>query len=248
MTQQKQFVATDEAKGQAKQLRLFAALLWIGAIVAQIFAIRFILKAVSAEESILNVWTIGLVVLDLVLVLIGSMLWKKAGRLDPPSEKNKFLFVLQSQLGVVAAIVAFLPLIIFVLTNKKIDGKQKAIFGSIAGVALLIAGIGSYDFNPPSIEKYTEQINAQTDVIKNLNNGVDLVYWTPHGNKYHINDDCQYIRQSKAEGTIGQGTVKEAWENRKIGDSELCLACERNAEKNIGLQDIAKDVLDEVAE
>ena len=173
MTEKKQFVATDEAKGQAKQLRLFAALLWIGAIVAQIFAIRFILKAVSAEESIINLWTIGLVVVDLVLVLIGSMLWKKAGRLDPPSEKNKFLFVLQSQLGVVAAIVAFLPLIIFVLTNKNIDGKQKAIFGSIAGVALLIAGIGSYDFNPPSVEKYTEQINAQTDVIKNLNNGVD---------------------------------------------------------------------------
>lgn len=227
MTQQKQFVATDEAKGQAKQLRLFAALLWIGAIVAQIFAIRFILKAVSAEESILNVWTIGLVVLDLILVFIGSMLWKKASRLDPPSEKNKFLFVLQSQLGVVAAIVAFLPLIIFVLTNKKIDGKQKAIFGSIAGVALLIAGIGSYDFNPPSIEKYTEQINAQTDVIKNLNNGVDLVYWTNQGNKYHINEDCQHIRNREKHS----GTVEQAWNERKIGDSELCLTCRKNAEK-----------------
>jgi len=228
MTQQKQFVATDEAKGQAKQLRLFAALLWIGAIVAQIFAIRFILKAVSAEESILNVWTIGLVVLDLVLVLIGSMLWKKAGRLDPPSEKNKFLFVLQSQLGVIAAIVAFLPLIIFVLTNKNIDGKQKAIFGSIAGVALLIAGIGSYDFNPPSVEKYTEQINAQTDVIRDLNNGIDLVYWTNQGNKYHINEDCQHIRNREKHS----GTVAQAWNERKIGDSELCLTCKRNAEKN----------------
>ncbi|HTO36599.1 MAG TPA: hypothetical protein VLZ72_10195, partial [Flavobacterium sp.] len=61
MSNQKQFVATDEAKGQAKQLRLFAALLWIGAIVAQIFVIRFILEAVKTEESILNVWTIGLV-------------------------------------------------------------------------------------------------------------------------------------------------------------------------------------------
>jgi len=248
MNKEKQFVATGEAKGKATQLRIFAALLWVGAIVAQIFAIRMILSAVNAEESIINVWTIGLIVLDLILVLIGSTLWKKAGRLDPPSEKNKFLFVLQSQLGVIASIVAFLPLIVLVLTNKNIDKKQKTILGSIAGIALLIAGIGSYDFNPPSIEKYTEQINAQTDVIKELNNGVDMVYWTPHGNKYHINDDCQYIRQSKAEGTIGQGTVKEAWENRKIGDSELCLACERNAEKNIGLQDIAKDVLDEVAE
>lgn len=244
MTEKKQFVATDEAKGQAKQLRLFAALLWIGAIVAQIFAIRFILKAVSAEESIINLWTIGLVVVDLVLVLIGSMLWKKAGRLDPPSEKNKFLFVLQSQLGVVAAIVAFLPLIIFVLTNKNIDGKQKAIFGSIAGVALLIAGIGSYDFNPPSVEKYTEQINAQTDVIKNLNNGVDLVYWTNQGNKYHINGDCQHIRNREKHS----GTVAQAWNERKIGDSELCLTCKKNAEKNqeASLEETVQEVIETV--
>lgn len=244
MTEKKQFVATDEAKGQAKQLRLFAALLWIGAIVAQIFAIRFILKAVSTEESIINVWTIGLVIVDLVLVLIGSMLWKKAGRLDPPSEKNKFLFVLQSQLGVVAAIVAFLPLIIFVLTNKNIDGKQKAIFGSIAGVALLIAGIGSYDFNPPSVEKYTEQINAQTDVIKNLNNGVDLVYWTNQGNKYHINGDCQHIRNREKHS----GTVAQAWNERKIGDSELCLTCRKNAEKNqeASLEETVQEVIETV--
>ncbi len=225
---QKQFVPTDEAKGKATQLRIFAALLWVGAVVAQVIAIRLILKAVSAEESILNVWTIGLVVLDLALVLIGSMLWKKAARLDPPSEKNKFLFVLQSQLGVIAALVAFLPLIILVLTNKNIDGKQKAIFGSIAGIALLIAGIGSADFNPPSIEKYTEQINAQTDEIKKLNNGVDLVYWTSQGNKFHINGDCQHIRNREKHS----GTVEDAWKERKIGDSELCLTCKKNAEKN----------------
>jgi hypothetical protein len=227
---QKQFVPSGEAKGKATQLRIFAALLWIGAIIAQVIAIRLILKAVNNEESILNAWTIGLVVLDLALVLIGSMLWKKAARLDPPSEKNKFLFVLHSQLGVIASLVAFLPLILVVLTNKNIDGKQKAIFGSIAGVAMLIAGLGSADFNPPSVEKYTEQINAQTDVIKNLNNGVDLVYWTNQGNKYHLNEDCQHIRNREKHS----GTVENAWKERKIGDSELCLTCTKNAEKKQG--------------
>ncbi|HLV46803.1 MAG TPA: hypothetical protein VKY32_07165 [Flavobacterium sp.] len=244
MNKEKQFVATDEAKGKATQLRIFAALLWIGAIVAQIFAIRLVLQAANEGTNIANVWTIGLVVLDLILVLIGSMLWKKAARLDPPSEKNKFLFVLQSQLGVIAALVAFLPLIILVLTNKKIDGKQKAIFGSIAGVALVIAGIGSYDFNPPSIEKYTEQINAQTDVIKELNNGVDLVYWTNSGNKYHLDTDCQHIREREQHS----GTVKQAWEERKIGDSELCKTCERNAEKKLDLEEKQPNILDEVTE
>lgn len=242
MNKEKQFVATDEAKGKATQLRIFAALLWIGAIVAQIFAIRFILQAVRAEESIINMWTIGLIILDLILVLIGSMLWKKSGRLDPPSEKNKFLFVLQSQLGVIAAIVAFLPLIILVLTNKNIDGKQKAILGSIAGVALVIAGIGSADFNPPSIEKYTEQINAQTDLIKELNNGVDLVYWTNQGNKYHLDADCQHIRNRDKHN----GTVKQAWEERKIGDSELCLTCKKNAEKKLSTEETTQGILDEI--
>lgn len=247
MSNQKQFVATDEAKGQAKQLRLFAALLWIGAIVAQIFVIRFILKAVNAEESILNVWTIGLVVLDLVLVLIGSMLWKKAGRLDPPSEKNKFLFLLQSQLGVVAAVVAFLPLIIFVLTNKNIDGKQKAIFGSIAGVAMLIAGLGSYDYNPPSIEKYTEQINSQTAEIEKLA-GKDLVYWTPAGNKLHIYKDCQHIRNSN----VSDGSVEQAWQARKIDNNEICKTCiskaEKELENNPSILEQAEEVLESVAQ
>ncbi len=64
---------------------------------------------------------------------------------------------MQSQLGVVMAFVAFLPLIIFILTNKKIDGKSKAILGSIAGVALVIAGIGGAEFNPASVEKYTRR-------------------------------------------------------------------------------------------
>lgn len=233
--EQKQFVATDEAKGQAKQLRVFATLLWILAIVAQVVAIRLILKAVNVEESILNVWTIGLVVLDLGLVLFGSMLWKKAGRMDPPSESNKILFALQSQLGVIASIVAFLPLIIFVLTNKKIDGKQKAIFGSIAGIALLIAGIGSYDFNPPSIEKYTKQINAQTSIVKDINNGVDEVYWTPAGNKLHIYPDCQHIKNSQ----VSKGTVEEAWKARKIDNNEVCKTCIARAEreKSINLAD-----------
>ena len=244
MDKEKQFVATDEAKGKATQLRIFAALLWIGAIVAQIFAIRMVLQAANAAENITNVWTIGLVVVDLILVIIGSMLWKKAGRLDPPSEKNKFLFVLQSQLGVIAALVAFLPLIILVLTNKKIDGKQKAIFGSIAGVALLIAGIGSADFNPPSVEKYTKQINEQTDLIKELNNGVDLVYWTNQGNKYHLDANCQHIRGREQHN----GTVKQAWEERKIGDSELCKTCEKNARKKLDLEETSENILDEVTE
>lgn len=213
---------TEEAKGKATQLRLFAGLLWFGAIVAQVFAIRMLFKPPVSMP-----WIIGLVVVDLILVFIGSMLWKKAGRLDPPSEKNKFLFVLQSQLGVVAAVVAFLPLIIFILTSKNIDGKQKAILGSIAGVAMVIAGIGGADFNPPSVEKYT----AETNMVEALT-GTNNVFWTSAGGKYHLYEDCYHI---KNRTSVANGTVANAKEARGITD--LCETCKKKKMKEDGISE-----------
>lgn len=218
---------TDEAKGKATQFRLFAALLWLGAIVAQVFAIRFIMQAVNAGESPVNAWVIGLIVLDLILVFIGSILWKKSNRLNPPSEKNKFLFYMQSQLGVVLAFIAFLPLIIFILTNKKIDGKSKAILGSIAGVALVIAGIGGAEFNPASVEKYTEETNM-VEALTGTNN----VYWTKSGGRYHLYDDCGYIKNST---TIMNGTVAESYETKGI--DQLCQRCKNQKMKEDGLSE-----------
>ncbi len=211
MTEQKQFVATDEAKGQAKQLRLFAMLAWIIAIAGEIFAI---LKLIGDDTL---TWLIVTIVGILILSVVGSMLWKKANRLDPASEKDSFRFFVQNQLGAIMGVLAFLPLVILIFMDKNASGKTKGIAGAVAVVALLIAGITGVDFNPPSIEKYTEQINSQTAELKTLNNGSDLVYWTNQGNKYHIFEDCQHIKNRE----IHSGTVEEAWKERKIGDSEL---------------------------
>lgn len=223
MSTQKQFVASSEAKGKAKQLRLFAVLAWLIAIGGEIFAI---LKLISDE---MLTWLIVAIAGILILAVTGSLLWEKANRLDPASEKDKVRFFIQNQLGAIMAVLAFLPLVLVIFLNKDTDKKTKGIAGTIAVVALLIAGITGIDFDPPSVEKYTEQINAQTDVIKELNDGVDLVYWTNHGNKYHLNPDCQHIRDREKHS----GTVARAWEERKIGDSELCLTCQRNAEKKL---------------
>jgi hypothetical protein len=131
---------------------------------------------------------------------------------------------MQSQLGVVVAVIAFLPLIIFILTNKNISGKQKAILGGIAGLALAIAGISSADFNPPSVEQYTEQ----TKQVEELNGGNNHVFWTKSGKSYHLFQDCGYINSDRTT-EIFEGTVAQARELKNITD--LCDRCESRAEK-----------------
>ncbi|MDK2770637.1 MAG: hypothetical protein KYX68_00205 [Flavobacterium sp.] len=228
---------TEEAKSQAGQFRLFAGLLWLGAIVAQVFAIRMFLSAVNSGESPVNFWVIGLIVLDLILVFAGSVLWKKSNRLDPPSEKNKFLFYMQNQLGVVMAFVAFLPLIIFILTNKKVDGKSKAILGSIAGIALVIAGIGGFESNMASVEKYTEETNMVEALTGNNN-----VYWTSTGGKYHLYEDCYHI---KNRASVSNGTVANAKETRGITD--LCETCKKRKMKEDGMsEETLNEKLDQI--
>lgn len=227
MSDQKVFVASDEAKGKAKQLRLFAILAWLLAMGGQIFAI---LKLISDDKL---VWLIVAIVVILALAITGSTLWKKANRLDPASEKDKTKFFIQNQLGAIMGVLAFLPMVILIFMNKNIDGKTKGIAGVVAVVAMLAAGISGVDFNPPSIEKYTKEINEQTETLKKLNFDNDNVYWTKAGNKYHIYEDCQHI---KGRDGITNGTVKQSWEQKGI--SELCKTCEKRAIKERNITDV----------
>ena len=234
MSDQKVFVASDESKGKAKQLRLFALLAWTIGIIGQVFAI---FKLISNETL---VWLIVVMVLILALAITASWLWKKANRLDPASEKDKVRFFFQNQFGAIMGVLSFLPLVILIFMNKNIDGKTKGIAGSIAVVAMLIAGISGVDFNPPSVEKYTEEINAQTEQLKKINLDNDHVYWTSQGNKYHVFEDCQHI---KGRDLISNGTVKESFE--KKGLSELCKTCEKRALKENNVSDFETESLTE---
>jgi len=232
------FRPTEESKGKAKQLRLFAILSWLLALAAQGGAIYMLF-----QPPINMTWLIVLIVVDLILAIVGAQLWKKSNRLDPPSEKNSFLFFMQSQLGLVAAIIAFLPLIIFIFTSKNLDKKQKGIVGGIAVVALVIAGISGVDFNPPSVEEYTEQ----TKYVEKLNNNQNLVYWTKSGTVYHLESGCSYINTDKTD-EIFEGTVAQARELKNI--TNLCSLCERRALKNNNLDrsEIEREIETEMEE
>jgi hypothetical protein len=225
----KPFVVNDESRGKAKSLRLFAILSWIAAIGFEVGAILLLKKP--------PVNTTGLIILiaaDLVFAVVGSLLWKKSNRLDPASEKDKLKFFIQNQLGAIISIIAFLPLVVLILTDKNLDKKQKGIFGSIAVIALLIAGITGVDFNPPSVEKYAEQ----TAKVESLNNGLNHVFWTQSGRSYHLYSDCSYINTDRTV-EIFEGTVAQARELKNITD--LCDRCEARAVKEKGL-DVDKPV------
>ena len=215
---------TEESKSKATTFRIIAVVGWLIAIGCQVFA-YFKLQEVPVSMA----WMIGLIVVALIFAIIGNILWKKSNRLDPASEKNKVKFFIQNQLGLIISVLAFLPMVILIFTNKNLSGKQKGILGSIAVAALAAAGLTGTDFNPPSVEQYTEQ----TQQVELLNDGVNSVYWTPSGKSYHLFQDCGYIN-GKRTNEIFEGTVAKARELKKITD--LCDRCHNKAKKPKALE------------
>lgn len=218
------FTPSDENAGKAKQFRVISIILWAIAIGGEIFAILK-LREVPVNMNLL----IGIIVGMLILIVIANILWKKANRLDPASEKDKTRFFIQNQLGLIISVIAFLPLVVLILTNKNLSGKQKGILGSIAGAALLIAGLTGTEFNPASQEQYAEQ-TAQVEL---LNDGVNNVYWTKSGKSYHLFQTCGYINSDRTT-EIFQGTVANARELKNITD--ICDRCANQAKKAKGIE------------
>lgn len=213
------FTPTEESKSKATTFRIIAAVSFLVAIGLEAVAIYLLQR-----PPINMTWLIVLIVADLIFAVIGSLLWKKANRFDPASEKQPIKFFIQNQLGAIIAIIAFLPLVILIFLNKDMSGKQKGIAGGVAIAALLIAGIMGVSINPPSQEQYAEQ-TAQVESLT----GANMVYWTKSGNRYHVYSDCQAINTDRTD-EIFKGTVAQARELKNI--TELCKFCEKRAEKD----------------
>ena len=218
-------------KEGAKPRRIFAVILWVLAIACEVVGILNIFKKLALPDCFSQLtWLIILIVADLIFLVIGSMLWKKANHIDPISEKDKTKFWLWNNLGTIVAVLAFVPLIIIIFTNKDLDGKTKKIAGIVAIVALLIGGIASYDFNPVSSEQLEA---ARQEILANGNydtnkDGEPIVYWLEHSTKYHINKDCQHINRKGTSDEIKYGTIDAAFQN---GLTEPCRTCIKAIEK-----------------
>ncbi|MBN2273271.1 MAG: hypothetical protein JXK95_02975 [Bacteroidales bacterium] len=229
----KTFVVTEESKAKSRTFRIIAIIAWIVALGFEIWAILLLQK-----PPINTTLLIVMIVAALIFAVVGSLLWKKSNRLNPASEKDKVKFFIQNQLGAIISVLAFLPLVILIFTNKDLSGKQKGLVGSIAVIALLIAGLFGVDFNPPSQEQYLEQ----TREVEELNDGVNHVYWTKHGRSYHLYQDCSYINTDRTD-EIFEGTVAQARELKNITD--LCDRCERRARKEKGLDENIQESIEE---
>ena len=206
---------TGDPKKRATCKRVRAVIFWIIAIAFEVIGILRLAEVINWFSNLEPLWFLIIcLVLDLIFVVIGSQLWKKANHIDPVSEKNKVKFWLWNNLGTVVSIIAFLPLIILIFTDKKLDKKSKGILGGLAIAALAIAGLTSYDWNPVSME-WLEQ--AQKEVLQVSPSGT--VYWAEHSKKYPVDQDCPAFSNSEV---VYEGTVADAFER---GLTDPCRRC-----------------------
>ncbi|GAA2839435.1 hypothetical protein FB468_1203 [Leucobacter komagatae] len=222
---------TATAKAKATRFRWIAVALWALAIALEAVSIFWLLRQrefvgedgtlVRNEDTglleqqnataVFPQWAFITLIIALVVIaalaITGSMLWKKANRLDPARQSETVKFFVQNQLGAIISIIAFLPLIILIFTNKDMDGKQKGIAGAIGIVLALAATALGIDYNPASVEKYTAD---QSTVIQLL--GQDEVVWVDGGSVYHVCENVSDIQTGSEKRT---GTTAEAVEAGK---------------------------------
>jgi len=160
----KAWEASQGQKGQAKKLRTFAGLSWFVAIATEIGAIVLLLR--NTFDSGGMALLIGLLVVIAVFAILGSILWKKANRHDPATKAEPAKFFIQNQLGAIITIIAFLPLLALVFMDKDMDPRTKKIAGGVGVALAALATVVGVDFDPPSTEQYTQDMNECAAQIK----------------------------------------------------------------------------------
>ena len=160
----KEWRATQGQESAARRLRIFAALSWVVAIGTEVAGI-VLLRQHKFDHGNLPL-LIGLLVVIAVFAIAGSLMWKAANKHDPASKSEPVKFFIQNQLGAIITVLAFLPLIVLIFMDKDMDPKNKKIAGGVGVVLAAAATLIGIDFNPPSVEQYTEDMNKCAAEIK----------------------------------------------------------------------------------
>jgi len=232
---------TSEAKSKATTLRVFAWILWLLALGGEAAAIFWLLRQdpINMTHLIIAIVVVG------ALAMTGSLLWKRANRADPARRSEPFRFFVQNQLGAIVTMIAFLPLIVMILSNKDLAKKDKTIASVVAGIAFLVVFFTSIDYNPASVEDYTAQnlTCAQlpadtpaaeievcnTDVARVTQlTGSNQVTWTKSGQVYHLCEAASAVNLESQDNQIYIGTVADAIAE---GKDRLTLQVEQELEQ-----------------
>ncbi len=208
-------------KGDPGMLRPIAIGLWILGLIFEVLGICILLpQHVKLPAFVLSnqiLWLCVALAIDFVLVVIGSLLWKKANRIDPPSEKNQVEFFLKTQLGAIISVIAFLPILIVLLTNKDLDKKSKTLATILTVALLVLSTLFGTEFNPISLEDLQQmEVNAQESEF-----GVGTVQWSKNSKVYHTWTQCPALNRIKEEN-LREGVVKAAFEE---GKARMCYFC-----------------------
>jgi hypothetical protein len=160
----KEWRATHGQEAAAKRLRIFAILSWIIAIGGEVAGIVFLRQGRFDHGNLPLL--IGILVGIAIFAIAGSLLWKAANRHDPARESDRARFFFQNQLGAIITVIAFLPLIVLIFMDKDMDPKNKKIAGGIGVLLAAGATLIGIDWNPPSVEQYTKDMNTCAEQIK----------------------------------------------------------------------------------
>ena len=161
----KDWQATQGQKSAATRLRLFAALCWIVAIGGEIAGIYLFYQHKFDQPGNMPL-LVGLLVGIAIFAIVGNLLWKAANRHDPARASDKARFFFQNQLGAIITLIAFLPLVFLILTDKNMDPQTKKVAGGLGAVLAVIAAVTGVSLKPPSVEQYTQDMNACATQIK----------------------------------------------------------------------------------
>ena len=164
----KDWQANQGQKSASTRLRIFALISWAVAICGEGYGI-YLLKQhkFDAGNGGGNLpLLIGILVGIAIFAIAGSMMWKAANRQNPASQADAFRFFVQNQLGAIITLIAFLPLIVLILSDKDMDPKNKQIAGGIGAVLAVVAVLFGVNLKPPSVEQYTQDMNACATQIK----------------------------------------------------------------------------------
>lgn len=160
----KDWKASQGQKSTASTLRIIAVLCWAVAIGAEIYGVVQYYRVGFSEANLPLL--IGLLVGIAVFAIAGNLLWKRANEQDPASKADSARFFFQNQLGAIVTLIAFLPLIILIFTDKNMDPRTKKVAGGVAAVLAVLATSFGVSIQPPSVEQYTQSMDECASQIK----------------------------------------------------------------------------------